>query len=199
MKLEDKIKELEGKKKELMTNLLENTPGKNEMSNLLDYVNTINFALKQLKDIDIEIVDDDSILDVDAIIEKVRQDKTGIMGETTYSIQRLLFNRVSSISNKTGAKKIITNGNLASVLQDIVGYTLNPVKGITKIEDPTIPYPMGNIGEITLFVDAMQRWDDNRIVFYKEENESQHLSEMGRIRGEEVFTLKVKDTQGVLI
>ena len=187
MKLEEKIQELEGKKKEVMTSLLENDRYREDMAQICEDLRSINFALKQLKDIDINVVDDDSILDVDAIIKKGIENRT--MGETTHSIQRLLFNRVSSISNKTGSKKIITNGNIASVLQDIVGYTLNPVKGITKIEDPTIPYPMGQIGDITLFVDVLQRWDDNRIVFYKDKDGI----------GVEVFTLKVKDNQNILL
>ena len=60
----------------------------------------------------------------------------GAGGETSHSLQRKLIPKVNNASNyianegRVGpAQYIITNGNLASVMQDIANYTINPVGG----------------------------------------------------------------------
>ena len=97
---------------------------------------------------------------------------TGIApgGETTHSIQRKLITKINNASNfvanegRVGpAEYILTNGNLASVIQDIVGYNLNPVPGTSKLNINGQLYPVGKVGDKTLYVDPYMRWDDNRI------------------------------------
>ncbi len=90
-------------------------------------------------------------------------------GETTHSIQRKLIAKINNASNfiategRVGpAQYLITNGNLASVIQDVAGYTINPVKNVNLNANGQL-FPMGNIGNITIYVDPYQRWDDNRI------------------------------------
>jgi len=90
-------------------------------------------------------------------------------GETTHSIQRKLIAKLNNASNfiategRVGpAQYLVTNGNLASVIQDVAGYTLNPVKGANLNANGQL-YPMGNVGNIAIYVDPYQRWDDNRI------------------------------------
>ncbi|MFW6225863.1 MAG: hypothetical protein ACOC3V_02790, partial [bacterium] len=61
------------------------------------------------------------------------------------------------------AQYVVTNGNLASVIQDIAGYTLNPVVGGSNLNTNGQLYPVGKIGNMTLYVDPYMRWDDNRI------------------------------------
>ncbi len=188
MKLEDKIKELEDKKKSIMTSILEEKQDKEKVGNLLEEIISIKYAISQLKEVDsVEEEDDDYHLNVDAYVEKTKTDGGHhTMGSTTYDIQRKLVTKIQILKNKTSATKLITNGNMASVLQDVAGYTLNPINmGRINQVDPRIPYPMGQIGDLLVFVDAFQRWDDNRIVLYMNEDE--------------VATLIVKDTQGVLI
>ena len=89
-------------------------------------------------------------------------------GETTHSIQRKLIAKINNASNfiategRVGpAQYLVTNGNLASVIQDVAGYTLNPVKSNLNANGQL--FPMGNIGNISIYVDPYQRWDDNRI------------------------------------
>lgn len=89
-------------------------------------------------------------------------------GETTHSIQRKLIAKINNASNfiategRVGpAQYLVTNGNLASVIQDVAGYTLNPVKANLNANGQL--FPMGNIGNISIYVDPYQRWDDNRI------------------------------------
>ena len=90
-------------------------------------------------------------------------------GETTHSIQRKLIAKINNASNyiategRVGpAQYLVTNGNLASVIQDIAGYTINP-SGAGKINTNGQMYPMGEVGNITIYVDPYQSWDDNRI------------------------------------
>ncbi|MFW6243333.1 MAG: hypothetical protein ACOC2W_04170, partial [bacterium] len=91
-------------------------------------------------------------------------------GETTHSAQRKLLAKVNNASNyianegRVGpAQYVVTNGNLASVIQDIAGYTLNPVVGGSNLNTNGQLYPVGKIGNMTLYVDPYMRWDDNRI------------------------------------
>jgi hypothetical protein len=91
------------------------------------------------------------------------------MGETTHSIQRKLIAKLNNASNfiatdgRIGpAQYLVTNGNLASVIQDIAGYTINPVNA-GKLNTNGQLYPMGNVGNIAIYVDPYMRWDDNYI------------------------------------
>ncbi len=93
----------------------------------------------------------------------------GAMGETTHSIQRKLIAKINNASNfiatdgRIGpAQYLVTNGNLASVIQDIAGYTINPVNA-GKLNTNGQLYPMGNVGNIAIYVDPYMRWDDNYI------------------------------------
>lgn len=90
-------------------------------------------------------------------------------GETYHSIQRKLVAKINNASNfiatdgRVGpAQYLVTNGNLASVLQDVAGYTINPA-GTGKLNTNGQLYPMGNIGNISIYVDPYMRWEDNRI------------------------------------
>ena len=90
-------------------------------------------------------------------------------GETTHSLQRKLVAKINNASNfiatdgRIGpAQYLVTNGNIASVLQDIAGYTLNPTN-VGKLNTNGQLYPMGNIGNIQIYVDPYMRWDDNQI------------------------------------
>lgn len=91
-------------------------------------------------------------------------------GETSHAAQRKLLSKVNNASNyianegRVGpAQYIVTNGNLASVIQDIAGYTLNPVVGGSNLNTNGQLYPVGKVGNMTLYVDPYMRWDDNRI------------------------------------
>jgi len=90
-------------------------------------------------------------------------------GETYHSIQRKLIAKINNASNfiatdgRVGpAQYLVTNGNIASILQDVAGYTLNPPT-MSKMNTNGQLYPMGNIGSISIYVDPYMFWDDNRI------------------------------------
>jgi len=90
-------------------------------------------------------------------------------GETYHSVQRKLVAKINNASNfiatdgKVGpAQYLVTNGNIASIIQDVAGYTINPVQA-SKLNTNGQLYPMGNIGGISIYVDPYMRWDDNQI------------------------------------
>lgn len=99
-------------------------------------------------------------------------------GETTHAVQRKLITRISHASNyiategRVGpAQYLITNGGLAAAMQDIAGYTINPVK--SKMNSQGQLYPVGSIGDISIYVDPYMRYNDNRIVLGRKNNPDQ--------------------------
>ena len=99
-------------------------------------------------------------------------------GETTHAVQRKLITKIAHASNfiategRVGpAQYLITNGGLAAALQDIAGYTINPVK--SKLNGAGQLYPVGSIGDIAIYVDPYMRYNDNRIVLGRKNNADQ--------------------------
>ena len=99
-------------------------------------------------------------------------------GETTHAVQRKLITKIAHASNfiategRVGpAQYLITNGGLAAALQDIAGYTINPVK--SKLNGQGQLYPVGSIGDIAIYVDPYMRYNDNRIVLGRKNNADQ--------------------------
>lgn len=99
-------------------------------------------------------------------------------GETTHAVQRKLITKIAHASNyiategRVGpAQYLITNGGLAAALQDIAGYTINPVK--SKMNSQGQLYPVGSIGDIAIYVDPYMRYNDNRIVLGRKNNPDQ--------------------------
>jgi hypothetical protein len=103
---------------------------------------------------------------------------TSVSGETTHAVQRKLITKMVHASNyiategRVGpAQFAVTNGGLAAALMDIAGYTINPVK--SKISGQGQLYPVGQIGDISIYVDPYMRYNDNRIVLGRKNNPDQ--------------------------
>ena len=99
-------------------------------------------------------------------------------GETTHAVQRKLITKLAHASNyiategRVGpAQFAVTNGGLAAAFMDIAGYTINPVK--SKINGSGQLYPVGQIGDITVYVDPYMKYNDNRIVIGRKNNPDQ--------------------------
>ena len=99
-------------------------------------------------------------------------------GETTHSIQRKLITKMVHASNfiategRVGpAQFAVTNGALAATLMDISGYTINPVK--SKMNAAGQLYPVGQIGDMQVYVDPYMKYNDNRIVIGRKNNPDQ--------------------------
>jgi hypothetical protein len=102
----------------------------------------------------------------------------GLGGETTHAVQRKLITKIMHASNyiategRVGpAQYLVTNGGLAAALADITGYTINPVK--SKINASGQLYPVGSIGDISIYVDPYMKYNDNRIVLGRKNNPDQ--------------------------
>ena len=103
---------------------------------------------------------------------------TNVGGETTHAVQRKLITKIAHASNyiategRVGpAQYLITNGGLAAALQDIAGYTINPLR--SKLNGQGQLYPVGTIGDIAIYVDPYMRYNDNRIVLGRKNNADQ--------------------------
>lgn len=99
-------------------------------------------------------------------------------GETTHAVQRKLITRIMHASNYIAtegrigpAQYLVTNGGLAAALADITGYTINPVK--SKLNGSGQLYPVGSIGDISIYVDPNMKYNDNRIVLGRKNNPDQ--------------------------
>ena len=115
----------------------------------------------------------DSIFDLDTTYAA-----TKVGGETTHAVQRKLITKIVHASNyiategRVGpAQYLVTNGGLAATLQDVAGYTINPTK--SKLNGNGQLYPVGQIGDITIYVDPYMKYDDNRIVLGRKNNPDQ--------------------------
>lgn len=103
---------------------------------------------------------------------------TNVGGETTHAVQRKLITKMVHASNyiategRVGpAQFAVTNGSLAASLMDIAGYTINPVK--SKLNGQGQLYPVGQIGDISIYVDPYMRYGDDRIVLGRKNNPDQ--------------------------
>lgn len=99
-------------------------------------------------------------------------------GETTHAVQRKLITKLVHASNyiategRVGpAQYAVTNGGLAAAFMDIAGYTINPVK--SKLNGSGQLYPVGQIGDITIYVDPYMKYNDNRIALGRKNNPDQ--------------------------
>jgi len=103
---------------------------------------------------------------------------SGPGGETTHAVQRKLITKMVHASNylategRVGpAQFAVTNGALAASLMDIAGYTINPLK--SKMNSSGQLYPVGQIGDIQIYVDPYMKYNDNRIVIGRKNNPDQ--------------------------
>lgn len=103
---------------------------------------------------------------------------SGLTGETSHAVQRKLISKILNASNyiategRVGpAQYVVTNGNLASALQDIAGYTINPLK--SKLNAAGQLYPVGTIGDVSIYVDPYMKYNDNRLCVGRKNNPDQ--------------------------
>lgn len=87
-----------------------------------------------------------------------------------------------------GATGIITNGQVASALQAIAGYTAAPFAN--KLGTPGSLYPAGSILNMQIYVDPNMRWNDTRVcLFRKGANDDPGLKFLPYLIAESVSTI----------
>lgn len=114
-------------------------------------------------------ISDATVFDYDVQDHFTNMGGVGGSGETSHAAQRKLITKILNASNfiategRVGpAQYVVTNGNLAAALQDIAGYTINPTK--SKLNGSGQLYPVGTIGDVSIYVDPYMKYNDNRIL-----------------------------------
>ena len=99
-------------------------------------------------------------------------------GETSNSAQRKLLTRIDAASNfiategRLGpAQYMVTNAKIAAILKTASGYFINPVKHSMNPNGQL--YPVGSVGDITVYVDPYQKYSDDRILLGRKNNPDQ--------------------------
>jgi len=148
------------------------------------------------------------LFNVDEYFEK-NQNLSG--GNTMYSVSRELGSKLTKKIEEFKEfkiNKIITNGNIASVLMDLISYTFTP--NIRNITNGQI-YPMGKFQDIPVFVDPYMRWSDNFIHFEYEPDikhfrkikiqslENTLPEEDKNIKYGRIYSGVIIDTKGILL
>lgn len=134
---------------------------------------TKSIAKKVFTDIT-SIYTDITDIDLDSIINKqIREDKLKeLFGEeivktpihqNTQSMQKLVYMSVINKINKLDANIIITNGSMASVLQDVPQFN-SVYSGSVSTFESLYQYKIGSINNCDIYVDAYLKFNDNRIM-----------------------------------
>lgn len=90
--------------------------------------------------------------------------------ENMNTLQRRLYSRVLAAANmittrgrRGPANFIVTNGTLATALQDCAGYVAAPMTNTINQSNGNL-YPVGSISGMMVYVDPNMTWSDNRIL-----------------------------------
>lgn len=117
-------------------------------------------------------------------------------GDNRYTLNRRILGRILSVANminirgrRGNADGVVTNGNIASVLQDISGFVPAPMSNTISQAAGSL-YPVGTIAGMTVYVDPNMSWSDNRVtVFRKGDGNSPGLVMMPYLMAESVETI----------
>lgn len=100
-------------------------------------------------------------------IKKSMKVKIEIKQDSYLEVQKYFVSEVKKLINDD-VVEIITNGNLAAVMQDSIGFKLSKLEKIEIVKDEDGKmgkYPLGSFLEKPLIVDPYMMWNDNRILF----------------------------------
>jgi len=165
------------KMESILVNELSQTISKQIVQKIFE-MGTLNRSNAPLANAQAGTIANQTIFDLDTAYATVSGGNGNVGGETTHAVQRKLITKIAHASNyiategRVGpAQYLITNGGLAAALQDIAGYTINPVR--SKLNGQGQLYPVGTIGDIAIYVDPYMRYNDNRIVLGRKNNPDQ--------------------------
>jgi hypothetical protein len=91
-------------------------------------------------------------------------------GDNGGTLQRKILSRILAASNliairgrRGAANFAVTNGQLATAVQDIAGFTPYPMANTVNQNGGSL-YPVGSVAGVTIYVDPNMSWNDTRIV-----------------------------------
>lgn len=110
-------------------------------------------------------------------LEHVNQNTTGLesfafdtSATRKYDEKRRLYGRVLAVANyiatrgrRGPASFVVTNARLGSIMQDVKGFTNAPMTNTINQETGSL-YPLGTISNLTIYVDPLMTWDDDRVL-----------------------------------
>lgn len=117
-------------------------------------------------------------------------------GETQGSVQRRILSKILAASNlisirgRRGAGNFaVTNGQVATALQDIAGFQAYPMANTFNQSGGSL-YPVGSVAGVTVYVDPNMDWSDTRIAIgRKGDGNSTGLVFMPYLMAESVSTI----------
>jgi len=116
--------------------------------------------------------------------------------ENIHTRQRKIFSRVLAASNmiairgsRGNANFMVTNGQIATALQDAAGFIAAPMANTLSQAGGSL-YPVGAIGGVAVYVDPNMAWDDTRVLVGKKgDGNSPGLVFMPYLMAESVETI----------
>lgn len=117
-------------------------------------------------------------------------------GDNTGTLQRKILSRILAATNlisirgrRGAANFAVTNGQIATALQDIGGFVPYPLSNTLNQSGGSL-YPIGSVAGVNIYVDPNMAWTDNRIaVGRKGDGNSPGLVFMPYIMAEAVSTI----------
>ncbi len=117
-------------------------------------------------------------------------------GDNKGTLQRRILSRILAASNlisirgrRGAANFAVTNGQVATALQDIAGFIAYPMANTFNQQGGSL-YPVGQVAGVTIYVDPYMGWNDNRILIgRKGDGNSPGLVFMPYLMAESVSTI----------
>jgi hypothetical protein len=117
-------------------------------------------------------------------------------GDNAGTLQRRILSKILAASNliairgrRGAANFAVTNGQVASALQDIAGFTPYPLANTINQSGGSL-YPVGSVAGVTIYVDPNMAWTDTRIAIgRKGDGNSPGLVFMPYLMAESVQTI----------
>lgn len=108
-------------------------------------------------------------MDSDTVFSLTTSAVVPTAGDNTGTLQRRILSRILAASNliairgRRGAGNFaVTNGQLATALQDIAGFVPYPLSNTVNQQSGSL-YPIGSIAGVNVYVDPNMGWTDTRI------------------------------------
>lgn len=105
-----------------------------------------------------------------ALMSTAAENLSTLGGETKGSVQRRILSKILGAANiiairgrRGAANFAVTNGQVATALQDIAGFTAYPLSNTVNQSAGSL-YPVGSVAGITVYVDPNMSWSDTKIL-----------------------------------
>lgn len=190
----------------ILTNELTQSINKNILDRLFALGNTNNKQVEAYDGTQLSLYLASSALTTTFTLGKDNEGNTVVTGSVTAqtptsgdnkgTLQRRILSRILAASNlisirgrRGAANFAVTNGQVATALQDIAGFIAYPMANTFNQQGGSL-YPVGQVAGVTIYVDPYMAWNDNRVlVGRKGDGNSPGLVFMPYLMAESVSTI----------